>query len=184
MSHGPAIGDGQWFVFDVNPYPWKVPPFSVGRKSGKHFVVAGRDQGLHTYKEAIREQLEDQGYRPITGAVAAFFWYYRSIEVYRTPQGRRSRNHEADTTNLQKATEDALQDYVLKNDRDVSFVQSWRVEQGTDVTPYVVAYIAPFLGGVPTFPDVVQSRVDEIVNRSNGTIPTTNDYTPPEEIPF
>lgn len=173
--------EAQWFVFDVNPYPWKVPPFSVGRKGGKSFVQAGRDAGLHTYKQAIREQIETMNPQLIEGPVQLHLWFWRNMQEYTSHQGRRHRNHEADNTNLQKATEDALQDYLYKNDKDVVLNVSMRVEQSPSTTGMLVVCAAPFTPEDPVFPDVVQSQIDELLNRYPLVDP---DFNNDKEIPF
>lgn len=155
----------QWFVLDVNPYPWKVPPFSAGRKGNRMFVSAGRDEGLHSYKQAIKEQLEAKVTWKIEGPVALYLWFYRNIPEYTTAQGRRARKHEADNTNLQKATEDALQEYLYENDKDVAYNVSYRVEQSADAQGMVVVCVVPWDMPQPVFPDAVQFEIDELKNR-------------------
>lgn len=151
-------------MLDVNPYPWKVPPFQPGRKGNRLFVQAGRDEGLHTYKEAIKEQLEKQNPTKIEGPVALFAWYWRRMDEYKSTRGRNARSHEADTTNLQKATEDALQGLVFDNDKDVVFTQSWRVIQDFDVQGVLVVCAYPWVWSSPedSFPDHVQEKIKDI----------------------
>lgn len=180
MSTGP-----QWFVLDVNPYPWKVPPFSPGRaKGGKLYVAAGRDQGLHSYKQAIREQLESMNIVKIEGNIGLYLFFWRSIPEYTTAQGRKARKHEADNTNLQKSTEDALQEYLFDNDRDVVFNQSLRFEQSKDAVPMVIVCAVPFEIPDPAsvLPPEVMMQRDELLNRYNPTYVPTPPSTGP--IPF
>ena len=169
---------GQWFVLEVNPYPWKVPPFSPGRKGNALFVKAGRDEGLHTYKQAIRELIQAGSYFQIPGEVQLYFWFWRRIETYVSPGGRRTKKHIADVTNLQKSTEDALQDLIIENDSNVRLVRSELVEQGDDTSGLVVVYAAPADSARPTgMPDDIFMRVMKIQSRAT-VEPSSNFYDP------
>lgn len=92
----------------------------------------GRNQQLHMYQQAIAAELADK-YGALPGAPLApcyelDMWFWRNTE----------RANIADATNMQKATEDALQGILLANDRDVVRVGSRVVAQGTDVAGAVV----------------------------------------------
>lgn len=182
------MSNGQWFVLDLNPYPWKVPPFSAGRKGNALFVRAGRDDGLHTFKEAAREQIARQDPRMIEGPVELRMWFWRNVPVTIKANGRKSTGQHADTTNLQKATEDALQGLTFANDTDVEYVASHRVSQGPDVPGLVVVYVRPapvrtWSETAPTeLPAVVAQQVRDIIKRhfEGPTIPDAdpNFYNP------
>jgi len=174
----------QWFVLDVNPTPWAVGPLSVGRKGGKIFPTYGRNQELHTYKEAVAEAILKQNPRMMEGKVALFLWFWRARPAYQSPQARTARKHEADATNMQKATEDALQGILYKNDKDNSLVQSTIVDQGEDVIPKVVICVSPYVPTAPwggTFPAEIQAQIDELDNRYPTVEPPQG---PQDEIPF
>lgn len=114
------------FWVDVNPEPWVVPPFYAAR-SGKHLTVrSGRDQGLHAYQEAVREQLIEQGAEMLEGPYGLRFHFYVDLEKYTTATGRKVTQNTPDVTNLQKAIEDALQGVVIHNDREVVYTASSR----------------------------------------------------------
>jgi Holliday junction resolvase RusA-like endonuclease len=132
----------RWFVIDVNPEPWAIGDLSVGRRNGKVFPMVGRNNQLHDYKEAIKEALGEH-HELIEGKVQLKFYFWRNRPPYRTPQGRTARKHEADVTNMQKATEDALQGILFKNDKDTNDVHSVLVEQGPEVNGRVVIGIRP-----------------------------------------
>lgn len=137
-------GSDQWFVIHANPYPWKVPNFTVSRRKGGGFYPkAGRDLGLHTYKEAVAEQVRSQSPRMIDGEIELQFWFYRELTRYKTATGRKGKRNEADTTNMQKATEDALQGILFENDNKVVRVASWRVEQAESTTPMLIIRASP-----------------------------------------
>lgn len=86
----------------------------------------GRNQQLHMYQQAVKEEMQ-RCYPEAELLAPGYeldFWFWRNTE----------RGNIADATNLQKATEDALQGILLKNDRLVVRVGSTVVAQGADVT--------------------------------------------------
>jgi len=174
--------DPQWFVLDVNPYPWKVPPISVGRKGGKVFPTVGRDEGLFVYKESIKSALSREETHLIEGPVALYMWFWRNMPKV----SGRTRRHTADTTNIQKSTEDALQGILFGNDAEVASVHSVRVAEGPDVPPMVVLCVSPFtmqmLQTSVDFPDAVRWHISELHNRK----PESNNEWPVStgEVPF
>jgi Holliday junction resolvase RusA-like endonuclease len=135
----------RWYQLHVNPEPWAVGPLSIGKRNGRPTATMGRNQQLDAYKHAIREELEttlpnNQTYiLPPYYSLDMFFW--RNRAEYTTPQARTHRKHEADVTNLQKATEDALQGILIGNDRDVIRIASYMMDQGPDVTGGVLLRI-------------------------------------------
>lgn len=132
------MSEGYWYVLGVNPQPWVVPPFSPGRKDGKLFMRAGRDEGLHAYQEAVRDELRLKNPVMLKPPYYLKFWFWREVPAYTTPRQVEQRKHDADVTNCQKALEDALQGILIDNDKDVTKIQSEMVEQGPDVQPRIV----------------------------------------------
>jgi Holliday junction resolvase RusA-like endonuclease len=130
----------RWFVLDVNPEPWAIGPVGYSRRGGKMSAYVGRNQQLDAYKEAVREALGND-HVMIEGKVKLRFYFWRNRAEYTTPQSRTHRKHEADATNMQKATEDALQGILFKNDKDVNDVQSIIVEQGGEVEGRIVIMV-------------------------------------------
>ena len=177
------MSNQQWFVLSVNPYPWKVPPMSAGRKGKALFVRAGRDEGLHTYKEAVKEQVELMSPRMIEGAVKLRLWFWRNIPEYTTPQGRRARKHEADTTNLQKATEDALQGLLYANDKDVKDIHSILVEQSADTSSLLVICAEPF-AEMEDLPLEVVSMINDTLGFLGPQQDTFDPFSATDEEPF
>lgn len=133
-----------WHVLYINPEPWAIGPVSIGRRNGKMFGAIGRNAQLASYQDSVREAIGEQSM--LTGKVAVTFYFWRRRDEYETPQARTHRKHEADATNMQKATEDALQSVFYKNDKDVSDVRSVIVEQGPNVIPRIVVKIEPWSG--------------------------------------
>jgi Holliday junction resolvase RusA-like endonuclease len=150
--------DWHWFALELNPEPWAIGDLSVGRKNGKYYPYVGRNQQLHNYKLAIKEELGDPGLF-FLGKVELQFFFWRRRDEYVTPQARTHRKHEADGTNLAKATEDALQGILFKNDKDVNHMEWTIVEQGPDVNPAVVIGIRQ---GLPT-PESTASLPQEVL---------------------
>jgi Holliday junction resolvase RusA-like endonuclease len=99
-------------------------------------AYVGRNAQLDAYKEAVREELGEQELQEGQHILHLYFWRVRS--EYTTPQARTHRKHEADVTNLQKATEDALQGVLFANDRDVREVHSYLIDQGPETEPGIV----------------------------------------------
>jgi len=131
-------GEWHWFFADVNPEPWAIGDLSVGRRGAKYIPMVGRNHQLHAYKESIREAIPKDHGLWFKDPIQLQFYFYRAINIYETHQARTARSHEADVTNMQKATEDALQDVFFKNDKEVKVIASRIVAQGVDITPGVI----------------------------------------------
>jgi Holliday junction resolvase RusA-like endonuclease len=156
-----------WFVLDINPEPWAIGPVGVNRKAGSMSAFVGRNQQLDAYKEAVREAIMDQpGAEMIHGYVSITFFFWRRQSEYKTARSATHRKHEADATNMQKATEDALQGILYGNDKDNRHVESYVVDQGPDVDGRVVIRVSEYLGFNPdVIPDFVWSKLDEMQQR-------------------
>ena len=151
-----------WYILECNPEPWEVGPLSVGRKNGKMFPIVGRDQQLHAYKEAVKEALSLQSPVFMEGKLVMSIWFWRVQANYQTPQARGHRKHEADCTNLFKATEDACQGILFKNDKDNVETHGYIVEQGPDVNPLIIIRLQ-------TASDLI-SREQEMLNMMPGAV--------------
>lgn len=166
----------RWFKLDINPEPWAVGPVGYSRRGGKMSAYVGRNQQLDAYKEAVREVLGEQTLAVGLHTLHLFFW--RNRAEYTTPQARTHRKHEADLTNLQKATEDALQGVLFGNDRDVREVHSYLVEQGPEVTPQIIIGIESWTE--PAIPSDALALVSD-----DPQLPFDDDsatWSPPEEV--
>lgn len=142
----PIDADGfLYFDLEVNPEPWRVGPVSVGRKrnGGGMYPVVGRDQQLHAYKMAVKEQLERYQTFLLPGLYAAKYYFWRKRDVYRTQHQMDHRKHEADLTNLVKATEDACQEILFGNDRDCVWHHCYMMDQDAEAIPRVVVGVTP-----------------------------------------
>lgn len=164
-----------WFVLELNPEPWAIGDLSVGRRNGKVYPYVGRNQQLHNYKEAIKAEIGDPGVY-FEGKIELKFFFWRERSEYQTPQARTHRKHEADGTNMAKATEDALQGIFFKNDKDVNHMEWDIVEQGPFVTPKIVIGVRQgreVSDATATLPQEVLELLDEMDQ------PGINDHTSP-----
>lgn len=119
-----------FFILPINPEPWVVPPMSAGRIGRKLIVKAGRDVPTWSYKEAIKEELIERGATMLPAPYRIHFLFYRQQATYELASGRKNTKNEADATNMQKLTEDALQDVLIDDDKDSRHITSQIVEQG------------------------------------------------------
>lgn len=136
MTKKPPITTYGWmyYLLDVNPEPWKVGPLSIRRGNGRGMYPAiGRDQQLHSYQMAIREQLEDYDTIKMPDKFAARYYFWRRRDRYTNDKQRTVRKHEVDLTNVLKATEDACQGILFDNDVDCVAHENYFLEQGSDV---------------------------------------------------
>lgn len=126
-----------YFVEGINPEPWEAPTASLGRKGGKHYVHMHKNDGLRSYqegfKQAFLEQNPDWQYFDTPIEIEFYFWRQRDYTE--------SRAAIADVTNLQKATEDALQGVLYPNDQLVHKATSWIVEQDQETSPKVLIFV-------------------------------------------
>lgn len=127
-----------WYYLEINPEQWAIGPVGNARRNGKASAYVGRNQQLYAYQEAVREELASQNPEMIEGNVSLRLVFWRRRDDYETASGSRHRKHDVDLTNLQKATEDALQGILFKNDRDVFHIESAILKQGADVIPGVL----------------------------------------------
>lgn len=133
------------FALPLNPEPWKVGKAFVYRDKGTPRAGIGPDKTVQTYQEAIREELKARGVEVKSGPYSLYFTFSRQLAQWKKNNRTYTRNA-ADATNMQKATEDALQGVLIGNDRDVVRVGSVVVEQGITTTPFVVIEILYELG--------------------------------------
>jgi Holliday junction resolvase RusA-like endonuclease len=145
----------RWFVLSINPDPWAIGPLGVGKRNGKMFPYVGRNTQLDSYKQAIKEELREIEPLP-QGDYELNFYFWRRLDEHGS-----GRKHIADATNMQKATEDALQDVLFDNDRNVRDIRSVVVEQDSDTTPCVVIRARLWQGLNPEeIPEHVWEQVD------------------------
>ena len=128
-------------LHDINPEPWTSPSIAVVRaKSGRQVPKVYKGAQLRTFQEAVKAEIEirypDVERRQV-GELNLAFWFWRRVAAG-SARGRKQRANYADATNLQKATEDALQGILFGNDSQVKRITSRIMEQGEDVQPSIV----------------------------------------------
>lgn len=155
----------QWFKVEVNPEPWAVGPLGVGRRGGKIWAYVGRNEQLYSYQEAVKEELTVRSPALWVGDVELFFLFWRQVE-------REHHKNYADSTNLQKATEDAIQGVLIENDRNVRKVGSQIMEQGPNVSGRVLIGIDFYRKSVP----IVPADLLEPSTTSSGPEPSENTH--------
>lgn len=120
---------------DINPVPWKSPHFNAIRtKNGRYISVAAKNHEVANYKEAIQDALKKASVQMLAPPYDIKFWFYRQTGKH---------DNVADATNMQKATEDALQGVLIDNDRDVITIVSNVMEICSEVPePCVVIEVS------------------------------------------
>lgn len=134
------------YALGLNPEPWAIGPVTpTRRKNGSLGASVGQNAQLNAYKEAVRESLQLQNPELVSGEVQLNMWFSRTLARHVTKATEAQINkHWADVTNLQKATEDALQGVLIENDRNVRQVYSTVVDQGMHVLPWLVIQVSPY----------------------------------------
>lgn len=164
----------RWLVVDVNPEPWAIGPVGVSRKGSKLIPYVGRNQQLNAFKESVAEAIKADypDLEMIQGRVRLVFYFWRNRAAYKTPSDMVHQKHEADLTNLQKATEDALQGILFFNDKVVNDVRSTLVEQNENVRGRIVIGFEPsplLPPSVLELPDAVGDLLDSLdENKTKG----------------
>lgn len=177
----PAPEREHWYVVKVNPEPWAIGPLGVGRKGGHLYPFVGPNDQLEAYKKAVRGNLEGQKTVKVEGEVEVKFFFWRCLESYKNASGRKVNKHQADATNLQKATEDAIQDILIGNDRNVRAPSSVIMEQGPDVEGMIVICIREVGDHESEIPSHVWDKIDEAVPLPDGAV-ESREYIDPESV--
>lgn len=166
-----------WFVLPgINPTPWTSPEVSIGRKGGKVYPMVYASAELKNYKNSVKQAMEERypDIEPIEDEVGLRIYFYRRLDEMRG--NRRRKGHVADATNLQKATEDALQGILFKNDVQVVHAESWVMAQHDAVESCIIIELI-WHPERPQLPDHVQAVIDE-----HPTLPETdNEHEVPVE---
>lgn len=141
--------ESHWYCSFINPTPWTSP--SLGRAGKKPVLYKSAE--LRTYQAALVDDLVEH-YPELNEGIMPFpadtplslkFYFWRRLDRYGSV-GRKQTRNRADATNMQKATEDALQGVLFTNDRHVTRATSVVVEQGPDVEGCVLIHLCPDVG--------------------------------------
>jgi Holliday junction resolvase RusA-like endonuclease len=139
------MSNSVFYLLPINPEPWAMGPVGAGRRGGKIAPYVGRNQQLHAFKEAVKAELEGAQKLP-PAEYELHFWFWRNIAQYETTKGRKASRNVADVTNMQKATEDALQGILIDNDRNVKHISSTLMAEGPDVDGKIILSAGVWLG--------------------------------------
>lgn len=173
-----------WMLLDINPEPWAIGPVGSARRGGKLTSYVGRNAQLHAYEEAVKEEVQSQlptDFKMYEGKVLLRMYFWRNRAEYVTPQARTHRKHEADLTNMQKATEDALQGVLFKNDKDVAAIHSIIMNQGPEVEGTIVLCIESMTPEI--MGKIKMSIPDDVLykNFTDKVAPTDSSWPPVKE---
>jgi len=165
-----------WYVLPgINPVPWTSPEVSIGKKNGKMFPMVYASAELKTYKESVKEEMNDRypELEPIEDEVGLRLYFYRRLDEMKG--NRRRKGHVADATNLQKSTEDALQGILFVNDKQVIHAESWVMAQHDAVEPCIIIELI-WHPQRPSLPEHVQATLSE-----HPTLELENEHDVPVE---
>lgn len=130
------------YITGINPEPWTAGTVALGFKGGKKYPMVSKDARLRDYQEAIKESIRD-GYPELKmvnpdARLRLEMMFWRQLDTYTGGTGRKQSRNVADATNMTKATEDALQGVLFKNDRMVKHSSGEIMEEGPDVEPRIL----------------------------------------------
>lgn len=161
------------YALPINPEPWVVGNAYVARGGGKSFARIAPDKTLRLYQEAVQAELQAQGAEVHPGRYDIELYFARQNARYTDAAGRKRSRNTPDVTNLQKATEDALQGVLIENDRHTLRISSQMVEVGPDVDPVVIVRLTYGLSdplGWTEVPDEVYSAARAMHDRQGKKI--------------
>jgi hypothetical protein len=168
--------EARWYHLNVNPEPWAIGALGIGKRGGKFFPTVAPNHQMVAYKEAVAGELE--GVAPLPpGTYSLTFYFWRLVENFETESGTRKFKNFADATNLQKATEDALQGALFDNDRNVRDVRSVIVDQGYDVKPGVVIR-ADLWAGLD--PNEIPPHMWEVIDADDSQLKLDDSFSTPD----
>lgn len=146
--------DGHFYQIRLNAEPWAIGPLGMGRKGKGAYPFIGPNQKLQAYQEAIKESLS--GAEIIEGEVEVRLYIWRQIETLKVYGGRDRKGKTSDATNIQKATEDAIQNLLIQNDRLVRRISTEIVSQDEGTEGKIVIHILPYVSRELEIPESIQ----------------------------
>jgi Holliday junction resolvase RusA-like endonuclease len=136
-------------VRGVNPVPWTAgTPAMTRGQGGKTFPTIAKSGELVNYQEALASIIKKRSSSdaacmwPDGMDLDARYYFWRELTTYQGPK-RMVTKHEADATNMQKATEDAMHGVLFTNDKYCRRVCSLSVEQSKQTSPCVIIDVWP-----------------------------------------
>ena len=151
----------RWFILKLNAEPWAVGNLGIGRRGKTPYPYLSPNQKLQAYQEAVREELDGAGI--LEGEVEVKLFIWRKLETAKVMGGRDRKAKTSDATNIQKATEDAIQGILIQNDRNVRKVSTEIVAQDDKTEPCIVIQVGPYEPFNPdSIPEVVWGDIDRV----------------------
>lgn len=167
-----------WYVVKENPMPWEVGPLGIGRAGGKLRPYIGPSPQLQAYQKSVRQALLDQNPVKREGEVEVKFYIWRRLDEYKTKAGRKASAHAADATNIQKATEDAIQGILIGNDRYVLAPSSVIMDQNPELEGMVIIRVRPVQNHEDEIPPLVWDKISGIADTPPDTVPSASPINP------
>jgi hypothetical protein len=140
-----------WVIAGINPVPYRNPIAEIRRAPGKTKPYAQnvKDEELRRYQAAITAWGITENIPLLEPPYQIHFFWWRRLIRYQSESGRWVTKKRADQTNLQKATEDALQpskdpqwNGMITNDVHDRYSGGLIVEEEKDTEPLIVIQIA------------------------------------------
>lgn len=131
----------RYYAVEINPEPWAIGNVGYGRKNGNLYAYVGRNNQLAAFQEAVAGEVRSQDPEFLTGDIQLMFFFWRNRAEY-YGDNKRTRKSTPDVTNMQKATEDALQGVLFENDRQVVNIHSILVDSGPNVEGKILIVIS------------------------------------------
>lgn len=121
-------------ITDINPEPWTAPDVNIAYgKNRRPYPQVSTGSIQRAYQAGIRESVLEAYPKiemfPDDAKLCLRIWVWRRLDEYQTVKGKDQSRHAADMTNIQKATEDALQGILYRNDTQCKVVQTIEMEQ-------------------------------------------------------
>lgn len=162
-----------YITIPLNPEPWAVGTLGLAYKGRKPYPTMAPNHQLVAFQEAVKEHLEGADRMLPYTEVEVEFYFWRRLDQYKGPSGRTVTKSAADSTNLQKGLEDALQGVLFTNDRKVRSIRSTIMEQSRTTEPMILVCATQFHNPLE-FPPDIPSEIQEEVRRLRLNRPDTN----------
>jgi len=143
----------RFLIEGINPEPWTAPGLGTKTVGRRRVPITFPNPNMKAYQEAIHETVA-QALEALKTPVPLFakgtllgitFYYWRQLEQFvKLDTGRKVTPKQPDVTNMNKATEDALQGLLYFNDKDNRLVTGQLVDVGPDVVPRIMILVREY----------------------------------------
>lgn len=171
------------WALGLNAEPWSMgkPSMIFNPKTKKYFPKYSPSPSLKQYQNAVREELLAQGAEVEPGLYKLRFTFSRQLEKAMGRDFTLTSNN-ADVTNMQKATEDALQGVAIGNDSAVIDVGGRMAgPQTVSAVPWVVIEVWSGLESYKLDPPLgghAQAKLEEVFREFMNPTITDNTWEP------